>query len=201
MQAAAWHRAGMGFERIAVNVSAIQLRDPDFAAAVIDICEETGWPSDRLELELTESALMRDSEVLRRAFSLFEARGVSLSVDDFGTGFSNLHYLHRFPVKHLKIDRTFIQHLLTDPQMGRLCEAVVGLGHALRLRVVAEGVETEDAAVRLRQLDCDEAQGYLFARPMPAEELEAWYRQRAAESFRPARPRKRGESGRGAAGP
>lgn len=200
-QAAAWHRAGMSFERIAVNVSAIQLRDPDFANAVIDICEQTGWPSDRLELELTESALMRDSEVLRRAFALFEARGVSLSVDDFGTGFSNLHYLHRFPVKHLKIDRTFIQHLLSDPQMGRLCQAVVGLGHALRLRVVAEGVETEEAATRLRELDCDEAQGYLFAVPMPADELEQWYRRRVADAFRPGRRGKRSESERGSLRP
>jgi predicted signal transduction protein with EAL and GGDEF domain len=173
-QARAWDLAGFAFDRIAVNVSAIQLRDADFASAVIDICERCDWPTERLELELTESALMRDSEVLRRSFALFETHGVSLSVDDFGTGFSNLHYLHRFPVKHLKIDRSFVLHLLEDRQIERLSEAIVGLGHALRLRVVAEGVESEAAARLLRQLGCDEAQGFLYTRPLPAYALEQW---------------------------
>jgi diguanylate cyclase (GGDEF)-like protein/PAS domain S-box-containing protein len=173
-QARTWDKAGFQFERIAVNVSAIQLRDADFASAVIDICERCDWPTERLELELTESALMRDSEVLRRSFALFETHGVSLSVDDFGTGFSNLHYLHRFPVKHLKIDRSFVLHLLEDQQIERLSEAIVGLGHALRLRVVAEGVENEAAARKLRALGCDEAQGYLYTRPLPAHALEQW---------------------------
>jgi diguanylate cyclase (GGDEF)-like protein/PAS domain S-box-containing protein len=177
-QARQWHEAGLRFDRIAVNVSAIQLRDPDFGAEVIDICERTGWPANRLELELTESALMRDSDSLRRAFALFETHGVSLSVDDFGTGFSNLHYLHRFPVKHLKIDRSFVLNLLTDEQVARLSEAIVGLGHALRLKVIGEGVETEAAAAKLRALRCDEAQGYLFTPPLPAEQLAAWLWQR-----------------------
>jgi len=175
-QARTWDKAGFRFDRIAVNVSAIQLRDADFGAAVIDICEAAEWPTERLELELTESALMRDSEVLKRAFALFETHGVSLSVDDFGTGFSNLHYLHRFPVKHLKIDRSFVLHVMEDKQIERLSEAIVGLGHALRLRVVAEGVETEAVARLLRGLGCDEAQGYLFTRPLPAFALEQWAR-------------------------
>ena len=176
-QAREWLSGGLRFERIAVNVSAIQLRDPDFAGAVIDICERCHWPPERLELELTESALMRDSEVLRRSFALFEARGVSLSVDDFGTGFSNLHYLHRFPVKHLKIDRSFVFELLRDQQIERLSEAIVGLGHALHLKVVAEGVETEAAARRLREIGCDEAQGFLYTRPLPAPLLAEWARE------------------------
>jgi len=178
-QARIWDQSGLKFDRIAVNVSAIQLRDADFGAAVIDICELSDWPTERLELELTESALMRDSEALRRAFALFETHGVSLSVDDFGTGFSNLHYLHRFPVKHLKIDRSFVLHLLEDKQIERLSEAIVGLGHALRLKVVAEGVETEAAAAKLRELGCDEAQGYLYTKPLTASELERWVRSRA----------------------
>ena len=176
-QAREWLSGGLRFERIAVNVSAIQLRDPDFANAVIDICERCSWPPERLELELTESALMRDSEVLRRCFALFEARGVSLSVDDFGTGFSNLHYLHRFPVKHLKIDRSFVLELLRDQQIERLSEAIVGLGHALHLKVVAEGVESEAAARRLREIGCDEAQGFLYTRPLPAQSLTQWARE------------------------
>jgi diguanylate cyclase (GGDEF)-like protein/PAS domain S-box-containing protein len=177
-QARQWDRDGLRFQRIAVNVSAIQLRDPDFGMQVIDICERCGWPTERLELELTESALMRDSENLRRAFLLFEVHGVSLSVDDFGTGFSNLHYLHRFPVQHLKIDRSFVLNLLEDQQVERLSEAIVGLGHALRLRVIGEGVETEAAALRLRELGCDEAQGFLYTPPLPADELADWMRAR-----------------------
>jgi diguanylate cyclase (GGDEF)-like protein/PAS domain S-box-containing protein len=183
-QARQWDLEGLRFQRIAVNVSAIQLRDPDFGMQVIDICERCGWPPERLELELTESALMRDSDSLRRAFLLFEAHGVSLSVDDFGTGFSNLHYLHRFPVKHLKIDRSFVLNLLEDRQLERLSEAIVGLGHALRLRVIGEGVETEAVAARLRELQCDEAQGYLFTPPLPAAELAAWIRARQTDTPR-----------------
>ncbi|MGQ0801872.1 MAG: putative bifunctional diguanylate cyclase/phosphodiesterase [Pseudomarimonas sp.] len=178
-QASEWAAAGIKFDRMAVNVSAIQLRDPEFAASVLDACEAAGWPPARLELELTESALMRDSESLRRAFALFEAHGIGLSVDDFGTGFSNLHYLHRFPVKHLKIDRSFVLELLNDRPLERLSQAIVGLGHALGLRVIAEGVETDEVAQRLRSLDCDEAQGFLFARPMTGEALAAWMRGRS----------------------
>ncbi len=178
-QASEWHAAGLLFDRLAVNVSAIQLRDPEFAGSVLDACEAVGWPPARLELELTESALMRDSESLRRAFALFEAHGIGLSVDDFGTGFSNLHYLHRFPVKHLKIDRSFVLELLNDRPLERLSQAIVGLGHALGLRVIAEGVETDEVASRLRSLDCDEAQGFLFARPMTGGALGRWMASRA----------------------
>jgi len=177
-QASEWHAAGLQFNRLAVNVSAIQLRDSDFANSVLEACEAVGWPPKRLELELTESALMRDSESLRRAFALFEAHGIGLSVDDFGTGFSNLHYLHRFPVKHLKIDRSFVLEMLNDRPLERLAQAIVGLGHALDLRVIAEGVETEEVAERLRRLQCDEAQGFLFARPMSGEALADWMRAR-----------------------
>jgi len=179
LQAREWDRAKLRFDRIAVNVSAIQLRDPAFGAQVIEACEKADWPPERLELELTESALMRDSDTLRRAFALFETHGVALSVDDFGTGFSNLHYLHRFPVHTLKIDRSFVLGLLTDRQIERLSEAIVGLGHALRLRVIGEGVETEEVAARLRELHCDEAQGYLFTRPLAAAQMADWMRARA----------------------
>ncbi|GIX35977.1 MAG: hypothetical protein KatS3mg126_1756 [Lysobacteraceae bacterium] len=176
-QAREWLSGGLRFERIAVNVSAIQLRDPEFARAVLDICERCHLPPGRLELELTESALMRDSEVLRRSFALFEAHGVSLSVDDFGTGFSNLHYLHRFPVRHIKIDRSFVLGLMKHSQMDRLVEAIIGMGHALGLRVVAEGVETQATAERLRGIGCDEAQGYLYTPPLPPRLFEQWARE------------------------
>ena len=119
---------------------------------------------------------MADSPVLRRAFELFREHGISLSIDDFGTGFSNLGYLHRIPVRSLKIDRSFVSQLQTQPNMPELTQAVVGLGHALGLSVVAEGVETEAQLRMLAAQGCDEAQGYLFTRPLPPSELETWLR-------------------------
>ena len=179
-QARRWHEQGLEFGRIAVNVSAVQLRDPQFADEVLAICATHGWPTDRLELELTESALMRDTDVLRRTFDLFAANAVTLAVDDFGTGFSNLGYLHRFPVRHLKIDRAFVQRMHVAPRMLGLTQAVVSLGHSLGMAVVAEGVEDAATLALLRAQGCDQAQGYLIARPLPANELEAWLRERAA---------------------
>ena len=173
-QARRWHEAGLQFGRIAVNVSALQLRDPDFGSQVLEACAREQWPTDRLVLEITESALMRESEVLRNTFALFKTNGISLSIDDFGTGFSNLGYLHRFPLRNLKIDRSFVSRMDTTPNMLELTHAVVSLGHALGLSVVAEGVETENVLQLLRQQGCDEAQGYLFTRPLAADEMATW---------------------------
>ncbi|MFN3843715.1 MAG: EAL domain-containing protein [Rehaibacterium terrae] len=177
-QARAWDRAGLRFGHIAVNASAVQMRDPQFAERVIAICADIGWPAERLELEITESSMMIDSEALRAGLALLESRGVRLAVDDFGTGFSNLQYLHRFPVSHLKIDRAFTWAMLQDPAVAELTQAIVTLGHALGLRVIAEGVETEAMAELLRGQGCDEAQGYLYSRPLTAEALTAWLRAR-----------------------
>jgi diguanylate cyclase (GGDEF)-like protein/PAS domain S-box-containing protein len=173
-QAVAWQRRGLDFGRMAVNVSAVQLRQPEFANRVVEIARRCGWPTDRLVLELTESTLMADSPVLRRNFERFREHGISLSIDDFGTGFSNLGYLHRIPVRSLKIDRSFVSQLQTQGNMPELTHAVVGLGHALGLSVVAEGVETEAQLRMLKAQGCDEAQGYLFTRPLPPVELETW---------------------------
>ena len=178
-QAVVWHAKGLEFGRMAVNVSAVQLRRAEFAGEVVDIARRAGWPTDRLVLELTESTLMADSEILRRGFDLFRAHGISLSIDDFGTGFSNLGYLHRIPLRSLKIDRSFVSQLQTQANMPELTHAVVGLGHALGLAVVAEGVETEAQLQMLRAQGCDEAQGYLFTRPLAPPELEAWLRAQA----------------------
>jgi len=175
-QAAAWAAQGLRFRRIAVNVSAVQLRDPDFAERVLRICAAAGWDPQRLELELTESALMRDTETLHQAFTLFEANGIRLAVDDFGTGFSNLHYLTRFPVQHLKIDRSFVETMLSDPTTRELTQVIIGLGHALDMSVVAEGVETREQVQALRQQGCDEFQGYLFSKPLAADAMAHWLR-------------------------
>lgn len=173
-QAVAWKNSGLKFSRIAVNVSAVQLRDRGFPERVLQICEEEQWPSERLELELTESTLIRDTEVLRHCFDLFEQNGVLLAVDDFGTGFSNLHYLNRFPVQRLKIDRSFVQGVLEDSNTAEVTQAIVHLGHALGMQVVAEGVETLQEDAILRQQGCDEIQGYFYSCPLMPSDLALW---------------------------
>ncbi|WIH06682.1 EAL domain-containing protein [Xanthomonas translucens pv. graminis] len=183
-QAAAWDAAGLHFDRVSVNVSAMQLRDRGFAERVLELCQRNNWSPKRLELELTESALIRDTESLRRCFELFEQEGVLLAVDDFGTGFSNLHYLNRFPVQRLKIDRSFVQDMLIDSGTAKVTQAIVQLGHALGMQVVAEGVETAQEEALLREQGCDEIQGYLHSRPLPPRELAAWLR--ARQSVLPA---------------
>ncbi|HBK44843.1 MAG TPA: histidine kinase [Xanthomonadaceae bacterium] len=176
-QAVVWDRAGLSFSRVAVNVSAVQLRDRGFAERVLEICAHNGWPPNRLELELTESALIRDTDALRQTFDLFERNGVLLAVDDFGTGFSNLHYLNRFPVQRLKIDRSFVQGMLADANTAEVTQAIVHLGHALGMQVVAEGVETVQEDALLRQQGCDEIQGYFYSRPLVPRDMAQWLRE------------------------
>lgn len=181
-QAVAWHAAGLDFGRIAVNVSGVQLRDRGFAERVVTLCQRAGWPPGRLELELTESALIVDSDNVRHCFQVFERHGVQLAVDDFGTGFSNLQYLNRFPVQRLKIDRSFVTDMLRDANAGEVTQAIIHLGHALGMRVVAEGVETLEEQAQLARWGCDEIQGYLYTRPLPPRELAQWLRQLSGEA-------------------
>ncbi|KAF1017177.1 MAG: putative signaling protein [Stenotrophomonas maltophilia] len=183
-QAAAWDRAGLQFDRVAVNVSAVQLRGRGFAERVIDICHAHGWPPQRLELELAESALIRDTDVLRHCFDVLERHGVPLAVDDFGTGFSNLNYLNRFPVGRLKIDRSFVQGMLHDSGTAEVTQAIVHLGHALGMKVTAEGVETEQEQDMLRRQGCDEIQGYLYSRPLTPRDLAQFLRQQHPSPMR-----------------
>ncbi|MFT4246784.1 MAG: EAL domain-containing protein [Pseudomonas sp.] len=180
-QAVVWDQAGLSFSRIAVNVSAVQLREHGFAERVLAICNDNGWSPARLELELTESALIRDTDALRHTFELFKQNGVLLAVDDFGTGFSNLHYLNRFPVQRLKIDRSFVRSMLEDANTAEVTQAIVHLGHALGMQVVAEGVETMQEDALLRQQGCDEVQGYLYSRPLVPRDMAQWLRE--AEHF------------------
>jgi EAL domain-containing protein (putative c-di-GMP-specific phosphodiesterase class I) len=182
-QAVVWDGAGLEFSRVAVNVSAVQLRDRGFAERVLEICATQGWPPGRLELELTESALIRDTDVLRHSFDLFEKNGILLAVDDFGTGFSNLHYLNRFPVQRLKIDRSFVQGVLEDANTAEVTQAIVHLGHALGMQVVAEGVETVQEDAVLRQQGCDEIQGYFYSRPLMPPDLALWLHEVATGKY------------------
>src|SRR5688572_7966364 len=165
-----WLEHGVAAPRIAVNVSTVQLRQKDFVARVRRAIEQGAAPAG-IDLEITESMIMDDIagniEKLRAVRDL----GVSIAIDDFGTGYSSLAYLAKLPVASLKIDRSFVITMLGDPNTMTLVSTVISLGHALKLKVVAEGVDSEEQASMLRLLRCDEMQGYLFSKPLPAEEV------------------------------
>ena len=183
-QGVQWQAAGLEFGTIAVNLSAMQFRGGDLAQQVAGILERTGFPAQRLELELTESILLGDAENVRATCIALRRLGVRLSIDDFGTGYSSLSYLRRFPVDVLKIDRSFLAEITQSPADLAIVGAIVRMSHDLGLEVVAEGVETEPVASLLGEIECDQMQGYLFARPMPAAAFAAWAE--AAELAPPA---------------
>ena len=171
-EARRWHVAGRPDFNIAVNVSSRQLRAPDVLQRFRGVIESTGIDTARVEIELTESVLIGNvKEALARMWEL-RGLGVSLSIDDFGTGYSSLGYLRSLPVSKLKIDRSFVMDLPGSRDALAIVDAVLSLSKSLRLNVVAEGVETIDQAVTLRDLGCAQGQGYLFSRPVPAEEFE-----------------------------
>ena len=173
-QAKAWHSAGHTDLQMAVNVSARQFRQQDIAGLVRCVLADTGLGAKYLELELTESVLMKDSEAAVQTLRQLKQLGVSLSLDDFGTGYSSLSYLKGFPIDYLKIDRSFVRELTTDADDAAICNAIIGLAHNLNIKVIAEGVETEAQMNFLRRQGCDEMQGYYFSRPLPALELAQW---------------------------
>jgi diguanylate cyclase (GGDEF)-like protein len=168
--AARWQLQQSGFV-VSVNLSARQLVQPDLAERVADVIERTGVLPSNLCFEITESVLMDDADAAIAVIERIRALGVQFAIDDFGTGYSSLGYLKRFPVDIVKIDRAFIAGLGGDPGDSAIVSAVIGLGHALGLRVVAEGVETEQQLTELVALGCDEAQGYYFAPPQPVQDL------------------------------
>jgi EAL domain-containing protein (putative c-di-GMP-specific phosphodiesterase class I) len=155
---------------MSVNVSAVQLRSREFILALERLISATGIEPKLLCLEITESVLMEDVDYFSKVLHELRAIGTRLSVDDFGTGYSSLAYLRRFPVDELKIDRSFVTDLDSDPYDATLVAAVVAIGEALGLRVIAEGVETAEELAALRDLGCQYAQGYLFARPCGFDE-------------------------------
>lgn len=157
--------------RVSVNVSARQLTRPDFTATVREILEDTGLPPGRLEIEITESALMSDPARAIATLEELQELGIQIAMDDFGTGYSSLGQLKRLPLQRLKIDKSFVQDVPEDPNEVVIVEAILGLARQLNRIVVAEGVETESQLAFLRERGCDEAQGYLIARPIPAAEF------------------------------
>ncbi len=169
-QARAWMDAGLYVGTMAVNVSAMEFRNEGFLEGVFAALKETGLDARFLELELTESVLMKRAESTESILKTLRAKGVRLAVDDFGTGYSSLSYLRKFPIDALKIDQSFVRQITTTPAETAIVIAVISMGRSLGLRVVAEGVETEEEMSFLLAHQCDEAQGYYFKRPVPAEE-------------------------------
>jgi EAL domain-containing protein (putative c-di-GMP-specific phosphodiesterase class I) len=171
-QAAAWRAAGHTL-LMSVNVSALQFRQPGFVDGVAAALRRAGLPPEQLELELTESILIQDADDTLARMRALNQLGVRLAIDDFGTGYSSLGYLKRLPIGRLKIDRSFVKGLPGDPSDVGIVGAIVNLGGALRLDVIAEGVETEAQRAFLYQTGCDQFQGYLFAPALGARDLEA----------------------------
>jgi len=171
--AAQWRADGLGDVRVAVNVSAHQLTDRSLVAVVLECLDETGLPAHLLELEVTESAAMVDSQAAAEVLGELSRHGVTISLDDFGTGYSNIGKLHNLAVSTIKIDRSFLLEDEANPAAdpGALLHAVVTLGRNLGLRVIAEGVETEEQLSRLQPQGLDAYQGFLFSRPVPAAEI------------------------------
>lgn len=170
-QARAWINAGLPLVTIAVNVSAMELRNEKFSEGVFQILEQVGLDPGFLELELTESVLMKRPASTELILKTLRERGIRLAVDDFGTGYSSLSYLRRFSVDTLKIDQSFVRTITTAPDETAIVTAMISMGRDLNLRVVAEGVETQQELEFLQAHQCDEAQGFYFSRPVRAEEF------------------------------
>ncbi|WP_255448485.1 EAL domain-containing protein [Telmatospirillum sp. J64-1] len=174
----AWMEAGLAEVPVAVNISGRQFQNSrQLIATVQDVLAETGLPPRLLELELTESSAMSDANTAIAVVQMLkEEMGISCSIDDFGTGYSSLSVLKRFPIRKLKIDRSFVTDAITDPNDAAIVKAIIAMAHALKLKVVAEGVEVVEQLEFLRRLGCDQMQGYFFSRPLPADAMEELFR-------------------------
>lgn len=177
-EAASWPGRGLGSCGISVNLSARQFAIPDLEEQVNQALLESGLDPRRLELEITESVMMENPKRTQEVLTRFKARGMGVAIDDFGTGYSSLSYLSRFPINRLKIDRSFVASSLEDSNGALIVEAVISLARALGMDAIAEGVETEQQRRFLRQQGCQQIQGYLTGKPMPAQAIEAFLRQK-----------------------
>jgi len=180
-----WLEQGVIATRVAVNVSAIQLRRPNFVNIVETVIKQDATPHG-LDLEITESLLMEEITASIEKLKALRELGVSVAIDDFGTGYSSLGYLAKLPVQSLKIDRSFIITMLKDRDAMTLVSTMISLARALRLKVIAEGVDSEDQANFLRRARCDEMQGYLIGKPVPRDSITALLRTEATPATRRA---------------
>jgi EAL domain-containing protein (putative c-di-GMP-specific phosphodiesterase class I)/GGDEF domain-containing protein len=172
LQKKGWMEAGITDALISVNISPVQFQDPGFADQVIGIIQATGVEPQGIELEITESAVMRNVGQTTAALEKLCRFGVTFSIDDFGTGYSSLNYIKHFPIKCLKIDRSFVKNIITDRSDFAITQAIINLGHTLNLQIVAEGVEDQNQLDLLRETKCTTIQGYLLSPPVAAYEVE-----------------------------
>jgi len=172
-----WHDAGLTALRASVNISAPQFQQPNFVGSIAAALAENGLPAAALQLEMTESLAVQNIEMTMNVLRDLRALGVSIAIDDFGTGQSSLIYLKRFPIDVVKIDQAFIRDAPDDDSTAAIVSYVINLAHTLRLDVVAEGVETEEQYTFLRHYACDMMQGYLFAKPLPVDDVLPFLRQ------------------------
>ena len=174
---------------MAVNVSPVQLADPEFVSLVQSVLESTGLPADRLELEITESVFIEDTEAALKQLHALHALGIHVALDDFGTGYSSLSYLCRFPFSTLKIDRSFVQEAMERPEALAVVQHIAQLARSLKMRTVCEGVETPEQLAMVIGAGIDEAQGYLLSAPKPLEFFnsftEDWNTQQAPLEYLP----------------
>ncbi len=170
-QNVAWQQTGDAPMPVAVNLSARQFQERNLLDTVTQVLEESGMDPQYLQLEITEGAAMRDVESTITTLRALRKMGVQIAIDDFGTGYSSLSYLKRFPIDVLKIDRSFVRDLIVDPDDAAIASAIIAMAKSLGLRVIAEGVETEEQLAYLKEHGCDEMQGYLFSKPVPAPEF------------------------------
>ena len=188
-QMRAWRDAGLPLVNMAVNISAVDLRDDEFLDHVLSVLEETGVDPRQLELELTETVLMKHIDATAAILQALRERGVRVSLDDFGTGYSSLSYLHRFPMDSLKIDRSFVNQISVDSGGAPIVAAIISMARSLKLRVIAEGVETAAQLAFLQGLACDEAQGFYFSRAVEPAQFVAYAQRRTPSLIVAAPPR------------
>jgi len=197
-QLAVWRSGGYQRLRMAVNVSTLQFERQDWMQTISSAIKDNGLPPSALEVELTESVVMKNSERAAERLAQLRALGISSAIDDFGTGYSSLKYLQNLPIDTLKIDQSFVRNL--DPSSdnesgnGAIVRAIVTLAQQLGLRVVAEGVETNEELQLLRRLGCDLVQGYLFAKPMRVEACDLFLRESYSSSPRRGKPKSQSAS-------
>jgi EAL domain-containing protein (putative c-di-GMP-specific phosphodiesterase class I) len=169
-QMKAWHDSGHAWLRVAVNLSPRQFQDQQLTLTVERILAETGFPPAYLDLEITESTAMQNAELSLTILNRLKEMGIRISIDDFGTGYSSLAYLKRFPIDTVKIDQDFVRDLTSDDTA--IISAVISMARALNLRIIAEGVETEEQLAFLRREQCSEMQGFLYSQPLSAKDFE-----------------------------
>lgn len=172
-QTAEWRSRNINL-KMSINISAANLEEEGFAADLIERLRQLSVPSHAIELELTESAIIRNGQHAINVLGELKAAGIPIAIDDFGTGYSSLSYLQKIPASSLKIDRSFMRTLLTEERARTLVSAMISMAHDLHYRVVAEGVETAEVHDWLAEQSCDEIQGYFFSRPLPVAAFESW---------------------------